>query len=212
MNLNEDINCIGRVSILSKQGFEEAIEFIRPQYTDLFGANLAGTVNYEGKRQDALPVTELPREFHGFQSPDDQGVVDAHLFGIRLHALFLVDCNADKLHTIRAVTILELDEPGDFLAARRAPCRPEIDHQNLAAPLLEWLQLVVDPHEFGRQQGAPVRLGVGRHVTDTPLIREETGAGKQYGDEVLHDRQPDCERRAGRRFNESRIAATVAHV
>src|SRR5581483_8633282 len=58
----------------------------------------------------------------------------------------------DELEASCRVAILKPDEDRDFLAARRAPRRPEIHDQNLAGPLPERLRLTVEPGELRRSE------------------------------------------------------------
>src|SRR5262245_29959257 len=116
-------------------------------------ADIPLTVHYQGERQDAHAISGLAHQGHRIEPAYQKRIVDAKLAGELAYFFRLVKSDPHELQTLRAIAILHSHEHGDFLTARSAPRRPEVDYQYPAAPALERLGLSLDIIQACGQEG-----------------------------------------------------------
>src|SRR6266550_8668048 len=96
----------------------------------------------EGQRHQFVP--QRVRELHGLHAADERRVVKVDLLRELLYFVYIIDGDADKLHTFVAGRSLGPDEIAHLVPARHTPSGPEIHHQYLAPPLIEPLGTTFD--------------------------------------------------------------------
>src|SRR5690606_20066285 len=117
---------------------------------------------HDDRRRQRVHAAEL----HGHVPLiEEDGIVEADLVGKPPHGLrsVVIQRDADDHQLVRAVLGLQLDQVGNLDATGRAPCRPEIDQDDLAA-LLRHPELTPVEHrqgEIGRRRG--LRVVIRKH-------------------------------------------------
>ena len=120
--------------------------------------------SHPGYRIDLVPYRGVARAWHGdLLLAEENGVVDG-IFGGELFDILLaviVHGDADDLQSLGTVALLEVDEPGDLLFARRTPGGPEVEHHGLAAQVakLHRVPLKIGQHKVGRAVSLGGRCG-----------------------------------------------------
>ena len=92
-------------------------------------------IQNQRERESARTISGFPRDLDSLQVTDKNGVVNRKFADERSHGFGLVNGNPDKLQAAATVFLLQAHENRDFLAARRAPRRPEVDDEDFSAPL-----------------------------------------------------------------------------
>src|SRR5262245_9203884 len=94
-------------------------------------------VEDDGEGQPPRPVPQLAREIDDLHLGDQDWIADRHS-GCRLATfIYRIDGDPHNLQAVRCKFLLDPHQPGDFLPARWAPTRPEVDHDNFPAPSLK---------------------------------------------------------------------------
>src|SRR5690606_5033561 len=164
----------------------------------------------EDVADDALPVDDggmrqgsgivgvqlryFQRRLHAVQN----GIVYSRFFGETSSCVTFVDGNADDLQALRAQFALQLHEHRHFPHAGRAPGGPEVENDDLAVPLRDRLQLVVQVRQLG--QRAPARLGKALRLVviqvapDAGAGADDSGDDDGGGKAPVHSRPPNAVR------------------
>lgn len=108
---------------------------------------------------------------------------------------FVIECDPNELNALVGHGLLDFDEIGKFLTARRAPCSPEVKHYDFSAIVGEMMDFAVEVFEFevgGKSRGLCGGVQRGRlgHASDHAWRRSSCGV-----DEIVRSRHPvDSER------------------
>src|SRR5574340_1362737 len=99
----------------------------------------AVAVKHDRIRQRAARIAELPGQGMRGALADQDWIIDRQALQELRDVGRIVDCDADKFHAFGSILRSQGDEIRNFLATGRAPAGPEIQDDDLSAPLRQRL-------------------------------------------------------------------------
>src|SRR6266511_2649473 len=97
------------------------------------------TVDDDRKRKGCEPISQRSGEIERIIAAYQRRIIQVEFPRELVDFVPLIHGNADKLQALRPQLPLGLNELGHLLPARLAPCRPEINDEHLASPLIQRL-------------------------------------------------------------------------